>query len=453
MRAQLGRDGWYLCDSFDRPSPECREFKGSETLARQWVGQFRGDFFAMSALRRLWTKTSQGPVSDDELLRQVSWELSTGRLKARQPIVRPVTGGGGGGSESTQVKPFPLELKHHPAPPARPPTSKRHWVGVRVEDEDCVAVRDIRVSFALTDGSNYALNLADGTYRTEQVLPSGLCTFGLPDVQDVEWWPKGEPIPAARGDIGAAGGEGRCVASIAAEYGFRNYHSFWDHSRNNPIRDKKRNPHHLGGDEIIYLSNQKTKKVSSPVDQVWTLVVKKKRPVQLRIKVVDREGKGIAGVEWKLMSPISEHGTTGPDGLIQIDDLPPSATEGLMEVTMPAGPKTDEPPPVPQADPDGYPPPIRHADFADFEESPAAERSGRSTAVWQLKIGSLAQFDTAEGVRGRLGNLGFHCAPDSDDETTARAVRAYQRCHKQEMDGSGELEHIQNDLLALHDKP
>jgi hypothetical protein len=84
---------------------------------------------------------------------------------------------------------------------------KPHWIGVRVVDEDGATVCDIDVSFELTDGSDFTINLAsqtlepDGTYRTPVNLPAGNCKFGMPETQDVEWWPQGEQpakVPADR---------------------------------------------------------------------------------------------------------------------------------------------------------------------------------------------------------------------------------------------------------------
>src|SRR5262252_7690708 len=75
---------------------------------------------------------------------------------------------------------------------------KKHWLGVRVEDEDGVKVTDIEVYMELTDGNDYTFNLgsqkltAEGAYKTPVILPDGTCKFGLPEIQDVEWWPKGE---------------------------------------------------------------------------------------------------------------------------------------------------------------------------------------------------------------------------------------------------------------------
>src|SRR6202161_2101685 len=77
----------------------------------------------------------------------------------------------------------------------------KHFVGVRVVDEDGVALTDIRVRIILTDGTDATASLdsltlqPDHSYKTQKILPPGNCEFGLPDVQDIEWWPQGETAP------------------------------------------------------------------------------------------------------------------------------------------------------------------------------------------------------------------------------------------------------------------
>lgn len=333
---------------------------------------------------------------------------------------------------------------------------KPHWIGVRVEDEDGATVRDIEVSFELTDGSDFTINLAsqtlepDGTYRTETNLPPGNCKFGMPETQDVEWWPKGEQPAKVPADKDDDGGNGACAVSIADDRDFRNYHSFWDDAKNQPLRDKKRNPNQLSSKDTVFYSKRKKKTVDKAVDKVWTLVVKKKRPVKLRIVLFDRDGKPVSSASWKMTSPVNTTGKTGADGLIEINNFPPQKESGEITVTLPARAKVGPTPANPAAAPLDYPPALVYTQFIN----PAPEEPpDRTKAEWHLKIGHLEPFDTKQGVLGRLGNIGFHCDPDSGKDETAWAVKAYQRSHLNNKKGSGNPSDIQNDLLARHDNP
>jgi hypothetical protein len=115
MRVLLGGDDWYLCDADDPPDPPYREFQGSETYALQLLGHFRGDGAAIDGLHRLWSATSADRLTDDELLRQISWWLDNGTIRARQPIP-PVESGGGGVTEKQAA--FPLERRRQPGAPS-----------------------------------------------------------------------------------------------------------------------------------------------------------------------------------------------------------------------------------------------------------------------------------------------------------------------------------------------
>lgn len=332
---------------------------------------------------------------------------------------------------------------------------KQHWIGVRVEDEEGNSVKDVSVTIELTDGSDLTINFAtaalepDGTYRTQKVLPSGDCEFSFPDVQDVEWWPKGGAAAAAKADEREGVDSGDCVLSIGDDFGFRNYHSVWDHARNNDVRNSRNNPNVLSDDDVLYLPDRKKKTVKKAVDQVWTFVVKKKRPAKLRIVLFDRDDKPLNGHVWKLESPVKKNGTTGADGLIEIDNFPPQATDGKLQVTMQLGPKVGKPA-VAAAAPLAYPPPIKHPDFKD---DPDPEPAGRTTAIWELEIGSLPPHDTKHGVQARLYDLGFSCEVKANEKRTSRSVKAYQRFYKKQKAGSGKPADIQTELRDRFEKP
>jgi hypothetical protein len=332
----------------------------------------------------------------------------------------------------------------------------KHWIGVRVEDEDGAVVRDIDVHFELTDGSDFTLNLqsqvlgADGSYKTEVKLPGGNCAFGLPEVHDVEWWPQGEQPAKVPPDDDDSGGDGLCAASIADRREFRNYHSFWDDDKNKPLRDKKRNPNQLSDHDQVYYSTRQEKTVDKAVDSVWTLVVKKKRPVKLRIVLFGRDETPLANTAWKMTSPLAKNGNTGADGLIEIANFPPTEKNGVLTVTLPARAKVGPTPANPAGAPLAYPPPLVYTQFVDAAPK---EPPDRTTAEWRLEIGSLPPHDTKEGVQERLGNIGFRCDRDSGTDEATRAVKAYQLFYLNDKKGSGKAADIQTDLLPRHDNP
>jgi hypothetical protein len=290
----------------------------------------------------------------------------------------------------------------------------------------------------------------DGTYRTKVVLPNGTCKFGLPQLQDAEWSIKGEQPAKVPADHSDSGGDGDCVVSIAADRGFRDYHSFWDDDQNKPLRDKNRNPNQLSAQDRVHYSKKHDKKIAKAVDSVWTLVVKKQRSVKLRIILFDRDDKPLANVAWKVTSPVAKNGNTGADGLIQIDNFPARENRGVLTITLPARAKVGAIPANPPGGALAYPAPLVYTDFIDAAPK---EPPDRTTAEWQLRIGSLEPFDTPSGVLGRLQNIGFGCAPDSGDREAARAVTRYQWAFLNVNNGSGKPADIQGDLLSKHDNP
>jgi hypothetical protein len=108
MRVWLGGNEWYLCDADDPNDSPYREFQGSEIHALQLLGQFRENGPAMGALHKFWSATSADRLTDDELLRQISWWLGNGAIRARQPIP-PMEGGVAG--ETGKATAFPLQSR------------------------------------------------------------------------------------------------------------------------------------------------------------------------------------------------------------------------------------------------------------------------------------------------------------------------------------------------------
>jgi hypothetical protein len=83
MRVPIGNGGWYLCDRSDRPDGKYTEFRGSKTLALQLTNEFRGDFFATSALRGLLGRAFP-PLSDEKIAETVASRLTSGVWLARR---------------------------------------------------------------------------------------------------------------------------------------------------------------------------------------------------------------------------------------------------------------------------------------------------------------------------------------------------------------------------------
>ena len=87
MRVPVGNDEWYLCDWSDRPDHEYIEFRGTGTFALQWAHQFDDDFIAKRTLRSL-LGANYASVSDEQIVREVAWRLTSGVWMARRRVIR-----------------------------------------------------------------------------------------------------------------------------------------------------------------------------------------------------------------------------------------------------------------------------------------------------------------------------------------------------------------------------
>lgn len=345
-----------------------------------------------------------------------------------------------------------------PAPGDQPvlPCQQKHWFGIRVVDEAGKVVKDVTAEALLTGGAQAVVDFStepleqDGTWRTEKVLEAGQCAVSFPDLYNMEWWPQGGSAGDFTVTQTATVADGDCALSIADNWGFREYLSVWSRTKNKDLRDRRPNPNELlEGDELC-APDQKDKIVTKSTDKVWTFVVKEKKPAKLRIVLVDKDCKPLSGKGWELLAPVEDSGTTAADGLIQFTGIPLQETTASLRVKISEPqPPLDPLEPLPPATPTPYPPEIAAAEFTD--KDPAKE-SNRHIVEWDLKAGSLPSFNSDEGVRARLHNLGFGCDVKDDGDRSARAVKAYQRFFLKNKNGSGVAKDIDSDIRDRHDK-
>ncbi len=332
----------------------------------------------------------------------------------------------------------------------------KHWIGVRVEDEDGNLVKDVTVHLKLPGDNELDVDMGsaklekDGSYHTKKIYDAGTCEFSFPEMINLEWWPKGGAAGAATANGTATVADGDCTVSIAEALKFRDYHSIWDRSENNNLKKDRPTPNHLTKDDALSTPDEKDKVEKKAMDQVWIFVVKNRKPAKLRIVLTDKDGKPLGGKKWDLKTPVADSGTTGNDGLVEVKELPGKYKDASVEVTLKDAakpPKKSLPPKTP--DPPPYPLNIIPDDFKDKNEK---LDFGKQLVKVEVKIGSLEAFNRKPGVLARLHNLGFCCDIDSDDPRIEKGVKAYQRFFMKNKNGSGKPEDIQDDARTRHDK-
>jgi hypothetical protein len=183
-----------LCDWADQPDGEYHEFRGNQDFALQWLRQFRSDYFAMNMLRTLCAQESMTRLSDDEVLGQVSRWLSSGRVKARRPVIRSTAGIGTSEPEPVRESSpaFPLE-DHKSRDREKKNRSllvpKKTWVEIKLVDQDGAVVPNERYRVTLPDGTVKEGRLDEKGWMRESGIDPGQCTITFPDIHHEEWQP------------------------------------------------------------------------------------------------------------------------------------------------------------------------------------------------------------------------------------------------------------------------
>jgi hypothetical protein len=151
----------------------------------------------------------------------------------------------------------------------------KHWIGVRVEDEDGNLVKDVVIHAKLED-AEYSMDLAtaaldsSGVSKTKKIFDSTECEFSFPDLYDVDWWIKGGSKPASfPGEQAIAMAPGDCIVSAAEAAGFRDYHEIWDCPANADARKASPNANQQSLGSSWQAPNKKTTKEKPPPGNLW----------------------------------------------------------------------------------------------------------------------------------------------------------------------------------------
>jgi hypothetical protein len=179
--------------------------------------------------------------------------------------------------------------------------------------------------------------------------------------------------------------QGMHLSGIAAEEGFADFHSIFDHASNADLK-KKRDPHVLfPGDEVFIPDRQDRSEVRA-TDALHRFVVDI-RPLFLRCRLLDWQREPIADAPCQLKVDGSDVGSavTNAKGFIQ-QRIGRVATTAEIDAQLP-------PPKVPGAN-----------------ELPTPRQ-----AVFHVRIGSLNPVTKLSGQQARLNNMGYQAGFDVRD--------------------------------------
>jgi hypothetical protein len=210
--------------------------------------------------------------------------------------------------------------------------------------------------------------------------------------------------------------DGDCLASIAKQAGFADWHTIYDDPHNADFRTLRPDPNVISPGDQIFIPDKQPKTESKSTDTASTFQLTAKKTM-LKIRLQDEKGQPFAGKQFKLkVGTVVNEGTTGGDGLVQ-QEIAADARTGQLTV------------------------------FLDDDTT-------KPGFIWDLKIGSLDPVDTNKGVQARLNNLGFFCGSVDGvvGPKTKAALSGFQS--KNGLTVSGAADGATKDKLrALHDQP
>lgn len=203
--------------------------------------------------------------------------------------------------------------------------------------------------------------------------------------------------------------QGECLLSIAEQYGFL-WEKLWNHADNEALKDLRKDPNVLLPGDVVFVPNAELCEYSKPTEASHTFV-RVVNVTQVRLQLLDYEHRPRASVRYKAT----------------LDDVETrrGSTDGNGYLTIPARPKSQR----------------LRIEVTESDE----------TDTYDFQLGHIDPIDTMTGVRQRLTNLGYSCAPDGDeiDDQLARCLKEFQRDYDFEQTGALTTE-TRDKLSILH---
>ena len=228
--------------------------------------------------------------------------------------------------------------------------------------------------------------------------------------------------------------EGDCISSIAFENGFT-WQTLWDHSSNSELKNQRKDPNVLMEGDIVHIPDLRVKNETGATDMKHQFMLKG-TPAKLRLRLTRLKRK----------EPKPPSGKFDDASVFEEPDYEPSKPEYEPRSNVPFHLEIDSVlATTGETDDDGR---IELSIAPNAREGRLILNRGRSDEeVIPLALGQMDPVHTTVGVRKRLYNLGFPCAPTGDDITPDLddALRQFQ-----EMEGlsvTGEIDEATMDKL------
>lgn len=192
--------------------------------------------------------------------------------------------------------------------------------------------------------------------------------------------------------------QGEYLSLIAAEYGFSDYMTIWDHPNNAQLKQQRKNPNVLLPGDSLFIPDKEQKQETGATSKRHTFTVKQEK-LNLRLVLEDVYEKPIANAQCELfIEEQSFQVTTDGQGKIE-KEIPNRAQKGILVI------KSDQTP---------------------FQDD-----------FFQVKIGDLDPIDCVSGQCARLNNLGYFAGASNDpnDPAFISAAEEFQCDHGLVVDG------------------
>lgn len=213
--------------------------------------------------------------------------------------------------------------------------------------------------------------------------------------------------------------QGEHIAGIAAQHGFRDFRTIWNHPRNAALKEERKNPNVLFPGDQVFIPDREARDEARPTDARHRFVLAV-QGLQLRVKVIDLRDQPVERTAFFRLGSGDTNLTT-PRAQVYETDIGPAEKRATL----------------------GFP-------------ATATER-GRPDIL--MEVGSLDPETKPSGQQERLNNLGyfagFSTTPDPDQFRWAVEEFQHDNKKRHNLKVTGSVDDRTADALAKEhgDKP
>jgi N-acetylmuramoyl-L-alanine amidase len=206
-------------------------------------------------------------------------------------------------------------------------SASAHYVVVEAvtDAEPAMPVPGLRLQLLVAGGEVISAQTDHEGFARVEGIHASRVVIRVQAIDGKLWRPlDGEPAQPSGSDEGLRWHEvrqGECLSHIAHRFGLDRWQTLWEHSKNEPLRKRRKSPHVLCPGDQVAVPGVEVYEIIRPTDATHRIAVKQRR-LELKVRLGDHHGRPFRNQPYELHLILAAEeapirGTTSADGQVQ----------------------------------------------------------------------------------------------------------------------------------------